>query len=150
MPDWTFLALPFLISTILIYFASESESQVKSYEYLNFSIASFFSISSVSIYYWPESNIRVKSYGCLNLPCASMFNLEHHDIFCSWIWHRSEILWLFEFFECFRCSILFILIYYWPESDIRVESYAHLNLLCASIFNFSIYFARKSKSWVKS
>ena len=166
MADWICLALPCLILIILIYYRPKSDIRVKSYARLNFPCASIFnfehldmfcswirksseklglfefveslicSISSVSIYYLPESDIRVKSYGCLNLPCASMFNFEHHDIFCSWVWHRSEILWLFEFLECFRCSILIISIYYWSESDIQVKSYAQLNFPCASIFNF--------------
>ena len=34
------------------------------------------------------------------------------------------------------CSILSILIYYWPESDIQVKSNGHLNFPSASIYNF--------------
>ena len=166
MADWICLALPCLILIILIYYRPKSDIRVKSYARLNLPCASIFnfehldmfcswirksseklglfefveslicSISSVSIYYLPESDIRVKSYGFLNLPCASTFKFEHLGIFCSWIGHPSEKFWPFEFLECFHFSILSVSICYWPESDIRVESYARLNLSCASMFHF--------------
>ena len=94
------------------------------------------SISSVLIYYWPESNVRVKSYGRLNLPWAFMFIFKHLDIQCAWIGHSCEKLWPFEFLEIFHCSISSVSIYYWPESDIQVKSYGHLNLPWVSLFNF--------------
>ena len=50
-------------------------------------------------------------------------------------WHPREKLWAFKFLESFHCSILSVSPYYWPKSDIQVESYGRLNLPCASLFN---------------
>jgi len=102
------------------------------------------SILSVSIYYWPASDILVKSYGRSNFPCTLMFNFERLHILCGWIRHLSEKLWSYEFAESFHFLILWVSIYYWPESDIEVKSCGCLNLSCASMFNFEhhdIFFA---------
>ena len=99
-------------------------------------LALWCSILSISIYYLPELDIQFESYDLLNLPCALMFNFKHLDILCTWIGHPSEKLWPYEFLESFRCSILCVSIYYWPESDIRVKTYRRLNSPCALIFNF--------------
>ena len=99
---WICRVLPFLISSILIYNAPESNIWVKSYDHLNFSIDSFVPfrvteyiiglnrtseskvmvvlnwhvlpclISSISLYYSPESHIWVKSYEHMSLPRASV------------------------------------------------------------------------------
>jgi len=45
------------------------------------------------------------------------------------IWICSELLF----------SILGLSIYYWTQSDIRVKSYCHLNLLRASVFNYECH-----------
>jgi len=63
-------------------------------------------------------------------------NFERLDILCAWIGHPSEKLWPFEFLESFRCSISSISIYYFPESDIRVKSYDHLNFSRDSVVQF--------------
>ena len=90
------------ISSVSIYYAPDSDLQVKSYDHLNFSRASVFeflasryalrrnrtckwkvmtfeflksfccSISSVSILYAPESDMRVKCYDHLNFSRASV------------------------------------------------------------------------------
>ena len=135
MAIWIFLVHPCLISSISIYYAPESDIRVKSYDHFNFSWASVFH-SSVSIYYWFGSDIRVKCCCHLNLPCASIFDFGHLDILCAWIGHPSEKLWPFEFLENFRCSISRVSIYYFPESDIRVKSYDHLNLSRSSVVHF--------------
>jgi len=99
---WICLALCYLISSILIYYAPESGIRVKSFDHLNFSRASIVQfrasqyiiglnrtsnlkvvavwiwlvlpclILSISIYYAPESGIRVKSYDHLNFSRASV------------------------------------------------------------------------------
>ena len=152
--------------SVSLYYWSESDIRVKSYCCLNLPCTLMFNfkhldilcalighpseksstfkfletfcclISSDSIYYWPELEIRAKSCGRLNLPYAFMFNFLHLDILCALIVNLSEKLWTFEFLECFHCSISSDSIYYWPESDIRVKSYGHLNFQCASMFNY--------------
>ena len=94
------------------------------------------SIFSVSIYHGPQSYSRVKSYGRLNLPRAFVLNIECPDILCVWIGHLSEKLWPFEIPESFRCSILSVSIYHWPQSYTRVKSYGHLNMPRAYLFKF--------------
>jgi len=65
-----------------------------------------------------------------------LFNFGHLDILCAWIGPPSEKLWPFEFIEIFRCSISGFSIYYVPESDLRVNSYDHLNCSIASTVQF--------------
>ena len=112
--------------------------------------------------YVPEYNIRVKIYDhsifssasvvqfraspyvmCLHRtsvrkvmtiwisPELSLFNL-----LCARIGHSCESLWQFEIFESFRRLISSVLIYYKPESDLRVKIYDHLNFLRASVVQF--------------
>ena len=132
MAVWILFVLPCLISSILIYYAPESDIRVKKYEHLTFSrgsVVQFWAtrhiiglnwtseskviavwiclvlsclILSILIYYALESDIRVKSYGRLNLPCASKFNFEHLNILCSRIGQPSQKLWPFEFALCFH------------------------------------------------
>ena len=59
------------------------------------------SFPSVSIYPGCHTCTRVKIYAQLNLPRASFFNFECLNILCVWIWHPSEKLWPFKFFETF-------------------------------------------------
>ena len=110
LPVWIWLVIPYLISSVLIYYKPESDIRVKCFDHLNLLrtfVAQFrasryimdlnhrpeskvmtvwncrelsCSNSSVLIYGWPESDIQVQSYGHLNFPCASMFNFEHLDI----------------------------------------------------------------------
>ena len=42
----------------------------------------------------------------------------------------------FELVKSFHCSISSVLIYYGPESDLRVKSYVHLNCARASVVQF--------------
>ena len=166
MAIWNRHVLPWLISSVSIYYWPKWDIRVKSYGRLNLPCASMFnfehhdilyvwirnlseklwpfdflecfhsSISCVLIYYWSKSDIRVKSCGCLNFPCASMFTFEHLDILCAWIKHLSEMLWPYEFAESFRCSTWSVSICYWPQSDIGVKSYGRLNLPCNLMFYF--------------
>ena len=94
------------------------------------------SISGVSIYYAPESDLRVKSYDHLNFSRASVVQLRMSRYIMRLNRTSEWKLWPFEFFECFRCSILSVSIYYTPESDLRVKSYHHLNFSRASVVQF--------------
>ena len=124
------------------------------------------SISSVSICYRTQSDIRVKSYCCLNWLRASTFNFERLDIWRDSIRHPSKKLLSFDLAQSFKIqfrasqyvtglnqtsekkvmvvcigselqlSLSSVSICYVTQSDIRVKSYCHLNLLRGSTFNF--------------
>jgi len=125
-----------------------------------------FSISRVSIYYGTQSVIRVKSYCVLHLlrasfsitsvskilrdsiwlPSKKLLSLEFAQSFCFQFWASRYITGLNRTSEsnisavciCYELpfSISSFSIYYRTQSDIRVKSYCHLNLLRASIFNY--------------
>jgi len=65
-----------------------------------------------------------------------LFNFERLDMWCSWVGHPCDNLWLFEFLERFRCSTSSVSIYDVLESDLRVKSYDHLNFSRSSIVQF--------------
>jgi len=141
-----------------------STSELKVIAFLICSVLLFW-ISSDSIYYGTQSDIRVKCYCRLNLLRAFVFNFEHLDILRDSIGHPSKKSLSFEFAQniCFQfwasqcitglnptselkviivriCSeLLFsnssVTIYFRTQSDIRVKSYCHLNLLGTSVFN---------------
>ena len=67
-----------------------------------------------------------------------LFNFECLNILCPWIGHLSEKLWPFEFLESFRFLFSSISIYYFPESDIRVKLYNHLNFSRDSVIQFLV------------
>ena len=124
------------ISSVLIYYAVESDIRVKRYDHLNFSRA-FVVQFRVSQYItiqnrtsvWKVMTIKISR----DLP---MFNFERHDILCPRIGHPCEKLWPFKSLSSFRWSITSVLIYYSLESDTRVKSYDHLNFLRASVVQF--------------
>ena len=117
-------------------YVTESDIRVKCYDHSNLSRASVvqfrasrwvMSPNQTSV--WKVMTIRL----CRELP---LFNFERLDILCPLVGHLCEKLGPFEFLDSFRCSISSILIYYVPESDIRVISYDHLNFSSASVVQF--------------
>jgi len=102
------------------------------------------SLSSVSIYYVPESDICVKSYDHSNFSTASVVQFRASRWVISANRTTCEKVCLFEFLECFRCSISSVSIFYVLESDIRVKSYDHSNLSRASVVQF------RASRWVMS
>ena len=121
------------------------------------------SISSISMYYAPEWKVitiwiswelPLFNYERLDISCAwigppcekfwpfwisgelPLFNFERLEIWCAWIGPPCEKLWPFEFHESFCCSISSISICDAPESDIRVNSFDHLNFLRTSVIEF--------------
>ena len=93
------------ISSILIYYFPKSEIRVKSYHHSNVLRAFVVQLRASR---WIMSTNRTSvwkvmtSQICRELP---LFNFEHLNILCPRIEHPSEMLWLFEFLESFRCSI---------------------------------------------
>jgi len=119
-------------------YVSESDIRVKSYDHLNFSRASaiqfrvswyIMSLNRTSV--WNVMTIRISR----ELP---LFNFEHLDILFSQIWYPCNKLWPFKFLESFRCSISSVLIYYVPESNVRVKCYDHSNFSRASVVQFRV------------
>ena len=121
------------ITSVLIYYAPQSDPRVKSYDHLNFSRPSVveFRASRYIMCLNRISELKVMTiWISRDIP---LFNFERLDILCAWIWPPCEKLWPFELLKGFRCSISSVSIYYAPKSDIRVKSYVHLNFSRASI-----------------
>ena len=117
-------------------YVPESNICVKSYDHSNFSRASavqfrasWYIMSPNRTSVWKLMTIRISR----ELP---LLNFEHLNEWCPRIGHPGVNLWPFEFLESFRCSILSVSICDVPESDLRVITYDHSNLLRASTFNF--------------
>ena len=90
----------------------------------------------------------------MNLPRASLFNYESLDMLWGSIGNSSQKLWPFQFargflvpfwvsqvttiqiFDGLPFSIFSISIYYGPQPDIQVKSYANLIWRGAPFFNF--------------
>ena len=115
------------ISSVSIYYVPESDVRVKSYDHLNFSrgfVVQFrasryiMRLNRTSV--WKVMTIWIS----WELP---LFNFKRHDILWPRIGYPCEKLWPFEFLESIYFSISSVLIYYVPESYIRVKSYDDLN-----------------------
>jgi len=120
------------ISSVSIYYVPESDIRVKCYDHSNFSRASVVQFRAFRYITPPNRNSVQKIITIRISRELPLFNFEHLDIFFPRIGHPCEKLWPFEFLESFRCSISSVLIYYVPESDIRVKSYDHSNFSKAS------------------
>jgi len=97
--------------------------------------------------YVHESDIRLNIMTIWISRVLPLFNFERLDILCPRIRHPSEMLWPFEFVECFRCSISSVSIYYVLESDIGVKWYDHSNLPRASVVQFRTSWYIMSPNW---
>ena len=148
---WICRELLCLISSVSIYYAPESDIQVKSYDHLKFLrsyVVQFwahwyimglnrtpiskvmdvligpelsYSILIVSIYTAPESDIRVKSFDLLNFSGASVVHFRVSQYIMG-VNHTTESK-VMAIWICrdHSCSIMSISIYYASESDIRVN-----------------------------
>jgi len=124
------------ISSVSIYCAPESDLRFKSNDHLNFSRASIaqFRGSGYIMHLNRTSEWKVLTiWISRELP---LFNFGRLDILCAWIGPPIEKLWQLEFLESFHCSISGVLIFYAPESDLRVKSYDHLIFSRAFVVQF--------------
>ena len=124
------------ISSVSIYYAPESDLRVKSFDHLNFSIASVIQFRVSRHIMRPNRTSVWKAMTIWISRELSLFNFLRLDILCAWIGPLAEKLWPFEFLESFLCLISSVSIYYTPESDLRVKGYDHLKILRASIVQF--------------
>jgi len=108
------------ISSVSIYYATESDIRVKSYDHLNFLRSSVvqFRASLYVIHLNRTSELKVMTIWIFRE--LSLFNFRRLDILCTWIGPPSEKLWPFELLKSFHCSISSVSIYYVPESNLRV------------------------------
>jgi len=84
------------ITSVLIYYAPQSDPRVKSYDHLNCSRASTvqFCTSRYIMRLNRTSELKVMTiWISRDLP---LLNFERLDILCAWIWPPSEKLWPFE------------------------------------------------------
>jgi len=124
------------ISSVSIYYASESDLRAKSYDHLNFSRASVFQFRMSRYIMRMNRTSELKVMTIWISREHPLFNFGRLDILCAWIEPPSEKLWPFEILESFHCSISDVSIYYASESDLRVKSYDHLNFSRASVVQF--------------
>jgi len=117
-------------------YVPESNIRVKSYDHSNLSRASV-------VQFWGSRYImspnRTSEWNVMTIWISRelpLLNFERLDELCPRIGHPGEKLRPFEFLESFRCSISSVLIYYVPESDIRVKSYDNSNFSTASVVQF--------------
>ena len=121
------------ITSVLIYYALESDTLVKSYDHLNFLRASVVQFRASRYIICPNRKSIWKDRTILITRELPLFNFDHHDIFCAWIGHPCEKLWPFKFIEGICRSISSISIYYAPKSHIWVKGYENLNFSRASV-----------------
>ena len=109
--------------------------RVKSYDHLNFSRA--FDDQFRASRYVMRLN-RTSEWQVMNIWISRelLFNFECLIMLCAKIELLWEKLWPFEFVESLCCSISSILIYYAPQSDLRVISYDYLNFSRAFVVQF--------------
>ena len=100
---------------------------VKSYDKLNFSRASVAKCRSSRYIMRLNRTSEWKVMTIWIFRELPLFDFESLGILFPGNGHPCEKLCPSEFLESFRCSISSISIYYFPESDIRVKSYDHLN-----------------------
>ena len=136
---WSFEFLEsfcFLISSVSICYAPESEIRVKSYDNLNY-LRAFVVQFRASRYLMSPSWTSVWKVMTIWISRElTSLNFERLNILCTRIGHSGEKLWHFEFFESFHCSISSVLISYVPKLDIRVKRYDHLNFSRAYVVKF--------------
>ena len=125
----------FSISSIWIYFETESDIWVKRYCHLNLLGASVLNFEPLNIL---QDSIKHPSNKLISLEFAQSFYFQ-----CRASWYITGLNWTSELkvivvWICYElsCSISKVSTYYGTQSDIRVKTYCGLNLLGDSIFNF--------------
>jgi len=132
---WIVSELLFSISSVSIYYGTESDIRVKSYYVLNLLGATIFNLKHLDIL---RDSIGHLSKKLLSFEFAqtlgfqfraSRYTTGHNrtsETKVIVVWISQELLF----------SISSVSIYYRTQSDIRVKSYCRLNFLRASVFNF--------------
>ena len=125
-----------------------------------------FQLLSATIYYGPQSDIRVKTFARQNSPESSLLNFECIDRLSNLFGDSGEKSWQFEFMMRFvfqlrashynmsfnrtsKSKVMVVrmclgipfqlssaMVYYGPQSDNRVKTFARWNLPQSSLLNF--------------
>ena len=113
----------FSISSVTIYYGTQSDIRVKSYSRLNFLRASVFNFECLDIL---RNSIEHPNEKLLSFKFAQsfFFQCRASRYIAVSICYKLQLL------------ILSVSIYYGTQSDIRIKIYCRLNLLRASVFNF--------------
>jgi len=135
MVFWISNELSFSITSISIYYGTQSDLRVKIYCLLN--------LLRTSVFNYERLDILRDTIGH---PSKNLLSFEFAQSFCFQFWASRYITGLNRILElkvlvvCICYELLFsisrISIYYGTQSDIRVKIYCGLNLLRASVFNF--------------
>jgi len=132
---WICSELLFSISSVLIYYGTQSEIRVKIYCRLNLLRASVFNFERLDIL---RESIGHPSKKLLWFEFAWSFYFQFGaSRYITGLNRTSEwkviVVWIFS---DLMFKISSVTIYYGTQSDIRVKSYSRLNFLRASVFNF--------------
>jgi len=132
---WICSQLLYSISTVSIYYGTQSDIWEKSYCLLNLLRVSVLNVVHLDIL---QDSIRLSSKKLLSFKFAKSFYFQFRE---SWIikgvnWTSESKLIVIWICSELLYSISSILIYYEIQSDIWVKSYCRLNLLNVSVFNF--------------
>jgi len=124
------------ISSVSIYYAPESDIQVKSYDHLKISLASVVQFRASRHVMCLNRSSMCKVMTIIISRELPLFNFEGLDIWCARIGPPCEKFWPFQFLDIFRCSISGVPICDVPESDLLVITYDYLNFSRTSIVQF--------------
>jgi len=129
--------LPFSISSISIYYETQSDIRIKIYCRLIFLRASIFNFERDDI---QRDTIGHPSKKLLSFEFAQSFYFQcRASRYITGLNQTFELKFIVVWI-CYELpfSIMSISIYYGTQSDIRVKSYCRLNLLGASFFNMEL------------
>jgi len=132
---WFFSELPFLVTSVSIYYRAQSDIRVKSYCRLIFLRASIFNYERLDIL---RETIDHRSQNLLSFEFSqsSSFQLRASR-YITGLNQTSELKIIVVLFSSeLPFSVTCVSIYYGTQSDIRVKNYCRLIFVRASVFNY--------------
>ena len=125
----------FSISSVSIYYGTQSDIRVKSYRRFNLLRASVLNFECHDIL---RDTIEHPSKKLLSFEFAQSFCFQFQASRYITGLNRTSELKVIVVWICYELSVLIssVSIYYSTQSDIRLKSYCRLNMLRASVFNY--------------
>ena len=132
---WFFLELQFSITSVSIYYRTQSDIRIKNYCRLILLIASAFNFKHVDIL---QDTIGDPRKNLMSFEFSQSFHFQFRVSRYITGLHRTSVLKVIVIWICYELlfSISSVLIYYGTQSDIRVKRYCRLNLLRDFIINY--------------
>ena len=132
---WIYSELLFSITSVSIYYETQSDIRDKSYCRLTFLRASVFNFERLHIL---QGSIGHPIQKLLSFEFAQSFNFPlRASRYITRLYQTSELkVIVVRFSSELKFSITSVSISYATQSDIRLKSYCCLNLLRASVFNY--------------